>query len=208
MVVEGNITPLLHPRSKLENELSGDPNDPARNEESPHRSNEAGSSANCSATANKRQKVSLRIVPVKVKNEDGTRKIETCAFIDNGSDTTLCSKDLVQELNLSSKPSEFTLTTVNGRDESRNGQEVKLNIQSLKYDGSIQLDLVWTVESLPISKQCIPTIEDISRWSHLSSIEFPRLENAKVIILIGSDVSEAHWIFEERHGRPREPLAA
>jgi hypothetical protein len=48
---------------------------------------------------------------VKVKNEDGTWEIETYAFIDNGSDTTLCSKDLVHELNLSSKPCEFTLTT-------------------------------------------------------------------------------------------------
>ena len=199
---------LLHPPSKLGNELSGDPNDPARNEESPHHSNEASSSANCSATANNRQKVSLRVVPVKVKNEDGTREIETYAFIDSGSDTTLCSKDLVQELNLSSKPCEFTLTTVNGRDESRNGQEVKLNIQSVKYGGSIQLDRVWTVESLPISEQCIPTIEDISRWSHLSDLEFPRLKNAKVTILIGSDVPEAHWIFEERRGRPKEPLAA
>ena len=26
--------------------------------------------------------------------------------------------------------------------------------------------------------------------------------------MIGSDVPEAHWIFEERRGRPREPLAA
>ena len=80
---------LLHPPLKLENELSGDPNDPARNEESPHHNNEAGSSANCSPTANKRQKVSFRTVPVKFKNEDGTRQIETYAFIDNGSDKTL-----------------------------------------------------------------------------------------------------------------------
>jgi hypothetical protein len=199
---------LLHPPSKSENEFTEGPNDPARNEESPYHGNEAGSSGNCSATANRRQKGSLRIVPVKVKNEDGTREIETYAFIDNGSDTTLCSKDLVLELNLSSKPCEFTLTTVNGQDKSRNGQEVKSNIQSLNGDGSIQLDRFWTVESLPISEQCIPTVEEISRWSHLSDIEFPKLENAKVTILIGSDVLEAHWIFDERRGRPREPLAA
>ncbi|CAB4009642.1 Hypothetical predicted protein, partial [Paramuricea clavata] len=152
---------LLHPPSKSENESSKGPNDPGRSEESPH-GNEAGSSGNCSATANRRQKVSLRIVPVKVKNEDGTREIETYAFIDNGSDTTLCSKDLVHELNLSSKPCEFTLTTVNGLDKSRNGQEVKLNIQSLNGEGSIQVDRVWTVESLPISEQCIPTVEEIN----------------------------------------------
>ncbi|CAB4029181.1 Gypsy retrotransposon integrase 1 [Paramuricea clavata] len=35
-----------------------------------------------------------------------------------------------------------------------------------------------------------------------------KLENAKVTILIGSDVPEAHWIFEQRRGRPKEPLAA
>ncbi|CAB3992200.1 Hypothetical predicted protein, partial [Paramuricea clavata] len=175
---------LLHPPSKSENEFSE------------------------GKKANRRQKVSLRIVPVKVKNEDGTREIETYAFIDNGSDTTLCSRDLLHELNLSSKPCEFTLTTVNGQDKSRNGQEVKLNIQSLNGDGSIQLDRVGTVESLPISEQCIPTVEEINSWSHLSDIEFPKLENANVTILIGSDVSEAHWIFEERRGRPRESLAS
>ena len=96
--VKGKHHSLLHPPSKLKKELSGDPIDPARNEESPHHNNEAGSSANFPATANKRQKVSLRIVPVKVKNEDGTREIETYAFIYNGSDTTLCSKHLVQDL--------------------------------------------------------------------------------------------------------------
>lgn len=42
----------------------------------------------------------------------------------------------------------------------------------------------------------------------MSDLEFPRLKNAKVTILIGSDVPEAHWIFEERRGRPKEPLAA
>jgi hypothetical protein len=184
---------ILHPPSKSENEFCEGPNDPARIEESPHHGNEAGSSGNCSATANRRQKVSLRIVPVKVKNEGGTREIETYEFIDNGS--TLCSKDLVHEVNLSSKPCEFTLTTVNGQDKSRNGQEVKLNIQSLNGDGSIKLDRVWTVKSLPISEQCIPTVEEINCCSHLSNIEFPKLENAKVTILIGSDVPEAHWIF-------------
>jgi hypothetical protein len=123
---------LLHPPSKSENEFSEGPNLPARSEESLHHGNEVGSSG----TANRRQKMSLRIVPVKVKNEDGTREIETYAFIDNSSDTTLYSKDLVHELNLSRKPCEFTLTTVNGQDKSKNGQEVKLNIQSLNGDGS------------------------------------------------------------------------
>ena len=86
-------------------------------DKSPGRENVAGESGNCSATARGNFKVCLRIVPVKVSNEDGSRELETYAFIDNGTDTTLGTRSLVEELNLPSKPAEFTLTTVNGQEK-------------------------------------------------------------------------------------------
>ena len=61
-----------------------------------------------SAVLENRKKVSFRIVPVRVSNEDKTREIETYAFIDSGSDTTLCPKALAKELELSGEPRQFT----------------------------------------------------------------------------------------------------
>ena len=196
---------LLHPNISQKKPLPGLGDE--SKEESSQGENEAGKTGSCSTSINSRRKICLRIVPVKISNEEGTREIQTYAFIDNGSDTTLCTKDLVGKLNLSSEPCEFSLTTINGEKKTRSGQEVKTNVRNINGEGDIHLDRVWTVESLPILEKDIPTEEQINHWSHLSDIEFPRLENGKVSILIGGDVPEAHWLFEERRGKPKEPLA-
>ena len=203
---------LLHPpmkRSASADGLQNASKDRANHntQVSPPR-NVAGTSGKCSAVVENRKKVSFRIVPVRVSNEDKTREIETYAFIDSGSDTTLCTKDLAKELELSGEPRQFTLTTLNSQNTSRSGQEVTLSIVSLDGTSNLRINEVWTVDSLPVSEQSIPSVEDLQRWPHLTGIDFPRLEEGKVTILIGSNVPEAHWIFEERRGRPKEPLAA
>ena len=190
---------LLHPNVSQKKPQPG--LEDKSKEESSQDGSEAAITGNCSTSINSRWKVYLRIVPVKVSNEEGTREIQTYAFIDNGSDTTLCTTELVDELNLPIEPCEFSLTTINGKIKTRSGQEVKMNVRNINGDGDIHLDRVWTVESLPISEKDIPTAEEINHWSHLSDIELPRLENGKVLILIGSDAPEAHWIFEDAENR-------
>lgn len=114
----------------------------------------------------------------------------------------------MEELNLPSKPAEFILTTVNDQNKRSYGQEVELNVRALSSDSGIRIERVWTVERLPIFEKAIPTVNEINRWPHLHDIKFPKLDHGRVTILIGSDVPEAQWIFEERRGRPKEPLAA
>ena len=58
-----------------------------------------------------------------------------------------------------------------------------------------------------ISKSSTLSVEERQRWSHLRDLEFPVLKNGEVTILIGSDLPEAHWVFEKRRGRAKEPLA-
>ena len=48
--------------------------------------NSAGRTAN---------KVSLRILPVRVRGNQPGRMIETYALLDNGSDVTLCDRELM-----------------------------------------------------------------------------------------------------------------
>ena len=58
-----------------------------------------------------------------------------------------------------------------------------------------------------MARSCIPTKEDISKWSHLNDVHIPELKNPEVTLLIGTDIPEAHWKMEERRGRKKEPYA-
>ena len=146
---------------------------------------------------------------MKVCGCDGGPEIKTYAFLDNGSDTTLCSDSLAQSLGVPPKPIQFSLTSINSEKSPRSGFEVAFNVQSLKGKDKVHLDKVWSVDCLPISKRDIPTEKDIDRWPHLCGIEFPRLDGDEkaVGILIGKGVPEAHWIFEERRGKRKQPYA-
>ena len=86
---------------------------------------------------------------------------------------------------------------------------MSLNVFSLDGHEPILLDRVWTVNRLPLSKRSIPLDEDASQWPHLEGIKFLRLdgEEKAVSILIGNDVPEAHSVYEEKHGRQKQPYA-
>ena len=47
----------------------------------------------------------------------------------------------------------------------------------------------------------------MSQWPHLKGVKFPRLdgEEKTVSILIDNDVPEAHWVYDERCGRRKQP---
>lgn len=135
--------------------------------------------------------------------------VEIYAFLHVGLDTTLFSDSLAESCSLSKKPTQFSLTSINAKNSPRSGFEVALNVKAFKGEDEVHLDKVWTVDRLPVSKPNILTEDDIDRWPHLHGIEFPRLDGdeKEVEILIGSDVPEAHWTFEQRRGKRKQPYA-
>ena len=197
---------LLHPPTPRD----GPSDTPERNDtgDRPGQSTGAGSEGNCAAIGSDRPRVNLRIVPVRVSGVEGGRKVETYAFLDDRLNTTLCLNSLVEELGLSGPPINYMLTTVNAESEARLSCEIQLNVNALKTNSGIRLDRVWTVDSLPISQRSIPSTEDVKKWSHLQDIELPKLDGKSVTLLIGNDVPEAHWTFEQRRGRRKQPYAA
>ena len=169
----------------------------------------AGQEALCAAVKSGRSRASLQIVPVRVRGVEGGPEIETYAFLDNGSDTTLCLSGLAESLGVSGKPVYFSLSSINVENILKSGYEVSLNALALDGDDPILLDRVWTVDRLPISKRSVPSDEDVSQWPHLKGVKFQRLEGEEkaVSILIGNDVPEAHWVYDERRGRRKQPYA-
>ena len=87
------------------------------------------------------------------------------------------------------------------------GYEVGLDVMALNGDDSVRFDKVWTVDHLPVLNRNIPCEEDVKRCPHLRGIEFPKLDGKAIEILIGNDVPEAHWVYEQRRGRRKQPYA-
>lgn len=193
---------LLHPpkQEQVERRPGDDP--PGL----PKKDNQRSENGNCNAT-NRGGGVRLRIVPVKVKGKNGDKVLETYAFLDNGSDVTLCDEKLVEELELDGTKRNFLLTTQEKRDSARKGLEVELKIEALDGSDTLDIQKVWTVNRLNVSQQSIATAEDIKKWPHLNDVELGSTENKEVRILIGSNVPEAFWVLEERRGKRGEPYA-
>lgn len=85
--------------------------------------------------------------------------------------------------------------------------EVKLIIDSIDGDSSLEVPRAWTVDRLNISECSIPRDHDVDEWPHLNGIELPEIDSKEVRVLIGCNVPEAFWVLEERRGGRGEPVA-
>ena len=152
------------------------------------------------------RKVRLRIVPVKVQGRQPGQVVEAYALLVNGSDVSLCEEKLIDELGISGVQRYFSLTTKEKKDSPRSGYEVKLIINSIDDESSLEVPNVWTVERLNISELSIPREQDVHRWSHLKGIELPEIDIEEVRVLIGCNVPEAFWVLEEKRGSKGKPV--
>ena len=84
------------------------------------------------------RKVRLRIVPVKVQGRQPGKSVETYALLDNSSDVALCDEKLIDELGISGVQSHFSVITQEKKDSPRSGYEVKLIINSIDNESSLE----------------------------------------------------------------------
>ena len=133
-----------------------------------------------------RPRVCFKVVPVKVSGPGSNKHLMTYAFLDSGSDTTLCLRSLIEELSLESEPTNFTLSTVNYQGKEH-GHQTCLDIEALAGRMKFTLDRVLTTESLPIGAKHFASNKELRKWPHLDGISLPEIEEHRVSILIGSD---------------------
>ncbi|KAK3748976.1 hypothetical protein QZH41_019097 [Actinostola sp. cb2023] len=146
--------------------------------------------AHCSALQTDLHRVSLKVVPVKVTARDSKRVIETYAFLDDGSNTTMCLRSLAEDLGVEGKPVEFVLSTMTGN-QQRSGQQLSLDIVGIATGKGLRLEKVWTTDRLPITEESILTKNELSSWPHLKDVHMAEIPNKEITILIGSDAAEA-----------------
>ena len=144
------------------------------------------------------------------KKTNPTETHRVYALIDEQSNSSLVSSELSDNLGIDTQPTQYFLSTCNGKEQEKYGWRVgKIVIQSL--DG-VQAELPTLVEcdSVPQDKREILTPEMARRFNHLREIaeEIPPLDqNAGIHILIGCDAPELLKVRAFKNGATGTPWA-
>ena len=160
----------------------------------------------CSSTgAGMTQATGMPIVPVRVKAKDSSSLVEVYAFLDPGSNTTFCTKRLINRLGVQGDEASLSLTTMNNDNVQSVCTVVNLVVYDLQEKNAIELPSVYSCENLPVAAKDIPTQVDVNQWPYLKGIKLPSIESDKVDLLIGNDVPKAlepKQVRESQQGGP------
>ena len=148
----------------------------------------------------------MPVLPVKVKAEGSNRTVETCAFLDGGSNTSFATETLLKKLGAKGDQTTLSLTTMEKERSELKSSIVRLEVSDLDGQHTIILPSVFSVTKLPVLKEDIPRQSDVDRWPHLQGIAMPEID-AEVSLLIGNDVTKALQPTEIRGSDHEGPYA-
>ncbi|CAH8287249.1 unnamed protein product [Heterobilharzia americana] len=169
-----------------------------------HAVGEQPEKGSCGCTESLRESVCLGLLPVRVKH--GNKEVYGYAILDNGSDTTLITKNVLQLLGLSTDGTKTIIKTVSG---SRLADSVSKPFEVYSLDGNecILIDRAVVARDLPVRRPKGSMRESIKRWPHLTDVPWTEVEDGEVLLLIGCDVPEAHWVLDQKLGGRKSPYA-
>ena len=151
-------------------------------------------------------KVRLKVIHAKVWSSSNRKCESIYAFLDEGSDTTLCSKALLNRLGAKGKAVHFSLSTVSGT-AHKHVHDVNLFIQGYNEATVIELPSVLSVPCLPDLKSSISSGQDlISYADELQGVSLPEVLGG-IELLIGADIFESHRTLEYRISQISGPNA-
>ena len=150
--------------------------------------------------------VLFRIVPVTLYN--GTNKVDTYAFMDEGSSVTLIEGHLANQLQLAG-PRELLCLKWTGdiSREEENSRRVNVEVSSRASNRRYSLKDVRTVSNLNLPTQSCNVAKLQLEYDHLKNIQLSSYCGAKPSILIGMNNWQMAVPLEVKEGRWRDPIA-
>ena len=115
--------------------------------------------------------VGLPVVPIKVTGKGCEKPVITYAFLDNGSSSTFCTEDLLNELGLRGEETSFSTPTIEKQNSKVKCNVVSLVVHNLQENEFIDLPSVFSTQALPITCNNIPKQEDVKRWPKKPSLK-------------------------------------
>ena len=135
-----------------------------------------------------------------------TKKKKTYAFLDQGSTHTFCDRKLIESLCVTKNTSKLRVQTLTSVKEL-NGFSCSLKILPLDADDEYCLSNVFSLENIPIQPNLVPARNELDSMEHLRDLEFPRLAEGDVKLLIGADMPELFLPSSIRKGHRVQPVA-
>ncbi len=132
----------------------------------------------------------LSIVPVQVKLKNSNQTLQTYALLDPGSTGTFCTENLRKQLKAKATQTRILLCTLGQEKVICINMVNGLEVSSLESDDFIELPPLYTQEEIPVTKEQIPTQDDVQEWNYLEEVKLPCID-ADIGLLIGCDAAWA-----------------
>lgn len=116
--------------------------------------------------------------------------VQTYAFLDPGSSATFCTEQLMRELNALGRRMYILLKTM-GQEKPVSSYKIsRLEVAALKGDTYLTLPDVYTQRTIPVTKDNVPKMEELKRWSYLKDVDLNPID-AGIGLLIGVNAPKA-----------------
>ena len=138
--------------------------------------------------------ISMCIVPVKVKHEDGKDTITTYAMLDNCSQGSFIHDNLVKELGVHGMKTTLNLKTLHGEKTESTMVVEGIKVAGMSGNGSLlSLRKLYTRREIPVGKEEITTTTKIKEWKHLRSIsnEIVQRDDVQAGLLLSANCRKA-----------------
>lgn len=133
----------------------------------------------------------MAILPVKVRRRGSEKAIAIYAFLDNGSSSTYCTEALMRQLDINGLKTKIPLTTLDKKDSLIDSFLVHdLEVTDLDENYIVKPPILYTREEIPVSKDDIPSQEDVDRWPHFDGVYLPTVNCQRCTRSPGSTRSE------------------
>ncbi|XP_043246524.1 uncharacterized protein LOC122394039 [Amphibalanus amphitrite] len=147
----------------------------------------------------------LPVVPVVVRV--GTSTCQTYAFLDSGSTHSFISSALIKELNIDNMPrKQLSLTTVDRSTKVETHVVEGVTVSDLRGRHALRLPPLFELERIPVDPEEFPSHQlDVSRWEHLTGVEFEQADATCVGLLLGANAflsMEPLQVIPSRNGSP------
>ncbi|KAJ8018203.1 hypothetical protein HOLleu_43941 [Holothuria leucospilota] len=160
-----------------------------------------------SACGNSDGLCTMAIIPVIVKSLKNGRALQTYAFLDPGSSMSFCTDQLKQQLGVGGRRARIPIETMAAPYILETSIVSNLAISNLKGGRYIELPNVYTKKCLPVTKEHVPTQEDVDAWDHLRGKVLLKQIDADIGLMIGNAVADAYTPLEIVTGPRGTPFA-
>ncbi|CAC5374701.1 unnamed protein product [Mytilus coruscus] len=131
------------------------------------------------------------------------------AIIDEQSNSSLVHGDILDYFDIKAESRQYSLSSCSGKVMMNGRRASGFVVQSL--DGqNLELPTLIECDMIPNNRNEIPTCDVAANYQHLASIAqfIPPLDaEAKILLLIGRDLMQAHHVLDQKIGKPYQPYA-